>query len=268
MKASRPLLLASAVLLVGAPLALAQQGALSPAERQKRIDTEKELQSLAIVERKLMLPMRDGVRLATDVYRPRNATGPVPIVFVRTPYNFNYWDVRNGVPADMTRALTAVKRGYALVLQNERGHFFSEGHYDILGAPVSDGEDALSWMQKQPWSNGKVGTTGCSSTAEYQMAIAATGHPAYAAMNVQGFGAGVGPRRSVLRAGQLVPRRRHADALHLLALRRAEPGASDVPARHDAGGPGARREVLRPRPAAASGRVGEGALAPAGRRTS
>jgi putative CocE/NonD family hydrolase len=57
---------------------------------------------------------------------------------------------------------------------------------------VSDGEDALEWMRKQPWSNGKVGTTGCSSTAEYQMAIAARGHPAYAAMNVQGFGAGVG----------------------------------------------------------------------------
>src|SRR5438093_6051295 len=47
-------------------------------------------------------------------------------------------------------------------------------------------------MAKQPWSNGKIGTTGCSSTAEYQMGIAALGHPAYAAMNVQGFGAGVG----------------------------------------------------------------------------
>ena len=47
-------------------------------------------------------------------------------------------------------------------------------------------------MSKQPWSNGKVGTTGCSSTAEYQMGVAALGHPAYAAMNVQGFGAGVG----------------------------------------------------------------------------
>ena len=54
---------------------------------------------------------------------------------MRTPYNFNYWDVRNGVPADMTAALTAVKRGYAYVVQNERGHFFSEGNYDILGAP-------------------------------------------------------------------------------------------------------------------------------------
>ncbi len=178
--------------LLSSPLA-AQQGApLSAADRQRRIDTEKELQSLAFVERKLMLPMRDGVRLATDVYRPRKATGRVPIVFVRTPYNFNYWDVRNGVPADMTNALTAIKRGYAYVVQNERGHFFSEGNYDILGPPVSDGYDALEWMRTQPWSNGKVGTTGCSSTAEYQMAIAAQGHPAYAAMNVQGFGAGVG----------------------------------------------------------------------------
>jgi hypothetical protein len=191
MNASRRLLLASALLLAET-LLHAQQGTLSPAERRKRIDTEKELQSLAIVERKLMLSMRDGVRLATDVYRPKHATGKVPVVFVRTPYNFNFWDVKNGVPADMTRALTAVKRGYALVLQNERGHFFSEGHYDILGAPVSDGEDALEWMRQQPWSNGRVGTTGCSSTAEYQMAVAAQGHPAYAAMNVQGFGAGIG----------------------------------------------------------------------------
>src|SRR5207247_10273617 len=71
-------------------------------------------------------------------------------------------------------------------------HFFSEGHYDILGPPTTDGYDALDWLSKQPWSNGKIGTTGCSSTAEYQMAIASLGHPAYAAMNVQGFGAGVG----------------------------------------------------------------------------
>ena len=51
--------------------------------------------------------------------------------------------------------LDAVKRGYAFVEMNERGHFFSEGNYDILGAPLSDGDDALTWMLKQPWSNGK-----------------------------------------------------------------------------------------------------------------
>ena len=165
---------------------------LTDEQRAKRTELEQELQSLAVVERKVMMPMRDGVRLATDIYRPKDAAGRVPIVFVRTPYNFNFWDVQNGVPADMTSPLTAVKRGYAYVVQNERGHFFSEGHYDILGAPTTDGYDALEWLSKQPWSNGKIGTTGCSSTAEYQMAIAALGHPAYAAMNVQGFGAGVG----------------------------------------------------------------------------
>jgi uncharacterized protein len=165
---------------------------LTPEQTAERQELEDELQEIAVVERKIMVPMRDGVRLATDVYRPRNASGKVPIVWVRTPYNFNYWDVRSGAPADMTAAITAVKRGYAYVVQNERGHFFSEGNYDILGAPITDGYDALAWMQAQSWSNGKVGTTGCSSTAEYQMAVASMGHPAYAAMNVQGFGAGVG----------------------------------------------------------------------------
>ncbi len=113
--------------------ALAQPAPMSAADKQKRVDTEAELQSVAIVERKLLIPMRDGVRLATDVYRPKNAPGPVPIVFSKTPYNFNFWDVKNGVPSDLTTALTAVKRGYAYVVQNERGHFFSEGNYDILG---------------------------------------------------------------------------------------------------------------------------------------
>jgi predicted acyl esterase len=115
----RPLL-ALALALAASPLA-AQQGTLSTAERQKRFDTEKELQALAVVERKLMVPMRDGVRLATDVYRPKSASGTVPIVFVRTPYNFNFWDVHNGAPADMTAPLTAIKHGYAYVVQNERG---------------------------------------------------------------------------------------------------------------------------------------------------
>ncbi len=183
-----------AALLVASPTPLRAQrrAPLTPEQMEERQKLEDELQDIAVVERKVMVPMRDGVHLATDVYRPRNAPGKLPIIFVRTPYNFNFWDVRNGVPGDMTQALTAVKHGYAYVVQNERGHFFSEGKYDILGAPITDGYDALSWMQSQPWSNGKVGTTGCSSTAEYQMAIASMGHPAYAAMNVQGFGAGVG----------------------------------------------------------------------------
>ncbi len=124
----------------------AQQGTLTPAEQQRRTDLEAELQNIAIVERRVMIPMKDGVRLATDIYRPKNpstslgaSAGKVPIVFVKTPYNFNFWDVRNGVPADMSTILAAIKRGYAYVGQNERGHFYSEGNYDILGVPVRPG---------------------------------------------------------------------------------------------------------------------------------
>jgi putative CocE/NonD family hydrolase len=190
----RSLAVAGFVAAAGAVVLAQRGGALTPDVAARRWEIEKELQSLAVVDRKVMMPMRDGVRLATDIYRPKDSSSSkkVPIIWVKTPYNFNYWDVRNGVPRDMTAALTAIKRGYAYVDQNERGHFFSEGNYDILGAPRTDGDDALTWMSRQPWSNGKVGTVGCSSTAEYQMGVAAMGNPAYAAMNVQGFGAGVG----------------------------------------------------------------------------
>jgi uncharacterized protein len=153
---------------------------------------EKKLEDIAIIERKVMVPMTDGKRMATDIYRPKDTSKKYPIIFVRTPYNFNYWDVRTGAPRDMAAELDAVKRGYAFVEMNERGHFFSEGNYDILGAPLSDGSDAISWMTKQPWSNGKVGTIGCSSTAEWQMAVAALGNPGFTTMIPQGFGAGVG----------------------------------------------------------------------------
>src|ERR1022692_1929123 len=154
--------------------------------------TESALEEIAIVDRKLMVPMRDGKRMATDVYRPKDTSKKYPIIFVRTPYNFNFWDVRNGAPRDMTAELAAVKRGYAFVEMNERGHFFSEGQYDILGAPLTDGTDAISWMSSQPWSNGKDGTIGCQGTAEWQLGVAAQANPALAPMIPQGFGAGVG----------------------------------------------------------------------------
>ncbi|MEM6335037.1 MAG: CocE/NonD family hydrolase [Bacteroidota bacterium] len=174
-----PRLLLAAGLLFTASLSTAQE---SPRE---------ELERIAIIDQKLMVSMRDGVRLATDVYRP-NTTEPVPVIFSRTPYNFNAW--RDGEESMRTyqRALEAVKRGYAYVVQNERGRFFSEGEWDILGTPLTDSEDAFSWMAEQDWSNGNVGTLGCSSTAEWQMAAASLDHPAHAALVAQGFGAGVG----------------------------------------------------------------------------
>jgi uncharacterized protein len=179
------------IFVCGTP-AQQRPGGLDADAIAKRNAIEKELESTAIIERKVMVPMRDGKRMATDVYRPKDTSQKYPIIFVRTPYNFNYWDVTNGVPRDLSTELDAVKHGYAYVEMNERGHFFSEGNYDILGPPRSDGDDALSWMSSQPWSNGKVGTIGCSSTAEWQLGVAALGNPAYAAMIPMGFGAGVG----------------------------------------------------------------------------
>jgi predicted acyl esterase len=101
-------------------------------ERQYRNQIEAELQSLAVVERKVMVTMRDGVRMQADIYRPKG-NEKSPTIFSRTPYNFNWWDTRLGAPRDMTTVLDAIKRGYSYVIMNERGHFFSEGNYDILG---------------------------------------------------------------------------------------------------------------------------------------
>lgn len=160
-------------------------------QAQQPQDILRQLEEIAIVDQKVMMPMRDGVRLATDIYRPKTDQ-PVPIVFSRTPYNFNTYRDGELVTRTMQTAMEYVKRGYAYVVQNERGRFFSEGNWDILGTPLTDGYDAFTWMGNQPWSNGKIGTIGCSSTAEWQMAVASMDHPNHTALVPQGFGAGVG----------------------------------------------------------------------------
>jgi putative CocE/NonD family hydrolase len=148
---------------------------------------QKAIEATATTEKKVMVPMRDGVRLATDIYRPKGVEADLPTIFLRTPYNFNS-------PEKYTLRIVAgfVSSGYAVVVQNERGKFFSEGEWEILGFPRTDGYDALTWIAEQPWSNGKVGTIGCSSSAEWQMALAATDHPAHAAMVPMAAGAGIG----------------------------------------------------------------------------
>jgi putative CocE/NonD family hydrolase len=188
------LFLAAAGLAVAASSAPAQRGGAANQDslRARRWEIEKELESLAVIDRKVMIRMRDGTHIPADIYRPKDTSKKYPGIWVRTPYNFNYWDIQLGAPRDMTAALTAVKRGYAYIDMQERGHFFAEGNYDILGPPLSDGDDEVTYLTHQPWSNGKVGTTGCSSTAEWQGAVVALNNPGYAAFNVQGFGAGVG----------------------------------------------------------------------------
>jgi hypothetical protein len=164
---------------------------LSSTFTQAQDDVLSQLDEIAIIDSKVMMPMRDGIRLATDIYRPK-AEGTYPIIFSRTPYNFNTWVDGERRLREAKRAYDYVKKGYAYVVQNERGRFFSEGEWDILGVPLTDGYDAFEWMKNQSWSNGKIGTLGCSSTAEWQMAVSALDHPSHAAMVPQGFGAGVG----------------------------------------------------------------------------
>lgn len=100
----------------------------------------------------LMVPMRDGVRLATDVYLP-DGKGPWPVIVRRTPYNKG----AGGSEEDY------VENGYALVIQDQRGRFASEGEYTPHENEMRDGYDTIEWIAEQPWSNGKVGISGASA---------------------------------------------------------------------------------------------------------
>lgn len=107
-----------------------------------------------------MVQMQDGVKLATDVYVPKNGKPPFPTILLRTPYNKS----GNQGTADLVARL-----GYALVVQDMRGRFASEGHHAIIfgndgiGGEHKDGHDTLAWIAKQDWSNGKVITYGQSA---------------------------------------------------------------------------------------------------------
>jgi putative CocE/NonD family hydrolase len=134
-----------------------------------------ELAQIAHVEQKHMAPMRDGIRLATDIYRPKTDK-KVPVILSRTPYQMNGWVDGEERTRTYQRALDWVKAGYAYVVQNERGRYYSEGEWDILGTPTTDGYDAFTWLAERDWSNGNIGLLGCSSTAEWHMAVASLGH--------------------------------------------------------------------------------------------
>ena len=154
------------------------------------------LNAKATLDREIMVPMRDGVRLSTSVIRPKGVTGPVPVILIRTPYD------RDGELQHQDKLVSAwISGGYALVLQNERGVGWSEGRYQFVGGARNDGYDTISWIAKQPWSNGKVGTFGCSSSAEHQLGLAAMNHPAHRAMVAMGPGSSIGEIPGVMTHG-------------------------------------------------------------------
>ena len=148
---------------------------------------ERELATTADARIAVMVPMRDGVRLSTNIYTPKGASGRLPVILWKTPYNEH-----KPRGSSLRYAIEATRRGYVFIVQSERGRYFSEGKWEILGHPQTDGYDTLSWIAGQGWSNGKVGTLGCSSSAEWQLALAAQNHPAHAAMVPMASGAGIG----------------------------------------------------------------------------
>jgi len=101
--------------------------------------------------------MRDGVRLATDVYHP-DAPGPFPVILIRTPYSTN-------VESIVQDGIYFAQRGYAVIVQDVRGRFDSEGEWTPFLHEAEDGYDAQEWCGTQPWSTGKVGTSGGSYLA-------------------------------------------------------------------------------------------------------
>ena len=133
----------------------------------------------------IMLGMRDGIRLATVVIRPR-AEGKRPALMIRSPYAFTSFEHLS----DTYKPL--FKHEYAIVLQNERGSEWSEGEFGYLTGTTNDALDTLDWIAAQDWSNGGVGAHGCSSTAENQLKLGAIGHPALRACVPMSSGAGIG----------------------------------------------------------------------------
>ena len=119
-----------------------------------------------------MVPMRDGVRLAADVYLPEKE-GPVPVVLVRTPY---------GKSNDAEPYYRFVQRGFGVVIQDVRGREDSEGEWMPMYYEVEDGDDTLNWIAAQPWSNGDAAMTGGSYLGYVQWAAAASGNPHLKAM--------------------------------------------------------------------------------------
>lgn len=138
------------------------------------------------VQRDLMIPMRDGVSLATDLYLPRGHAGGVPSLLIRLPYGKGTYRealnwVRSYAPA-----------GYAVVVQDMRGRFGSGGIFAPYHDAASDGSATMDWIAAQPWSNGRIGTAGCSALGEVQALQAATRNPNLTALIALADGGAIG----------------------------------------------------------------------------
>ena len=125
------------------------------------------------IDKHLQVPMRDGVLLATDVYRPAGP-GPFPVVMMRLPYNKEQ-PVLLFLAGDILRVAQA---GYAVVVQDCRGTWASGGEFSPYFQEAEDGADAIAWAAAQPWSTGEVGMMGASYYGATQWLAATEAPPA------------------------------------------------------------------------------------------
>jgi putative CocE/NonD family hydrolase len=128
-----------------------------------------------LVERDVPAAMRDGIILRADVWRPRNG-GPFPVLVYRTPYGKHY------AAEAYTTHLRAVERGYAVVIQDVRGRYASDGEFEPYRNEGRDGYDTIEWAARQPWSTGEVGTFGLSYPGAVQWLAAVESPPHLKAM--------------------------------------------------------------------------------------
>ena len=134
--------------------------------------------------------MRDGIRLSATIILPRGAGAQrLPVVLIRTPYTPTQ-EISGPLKSPLLSRL--VRSGYAVVIVNDRGTQWSEGSYRWLKGANQDGYDILDWITRQAWSNGKVGTFGCSSSGESQPPLAMLNHPAHKVMVEMAGATGVG----------------------------------------------------------------------------
>jgi putative CocE/NonD family hydrolase len=116
------------------------------------------------------IPMRDGVKLYADIYRPAKA-GKYPVIVCRTPYSTERY------PNAYEAAVFFSQRGYVFVYQDVRGRHESEGKWEPFRNDIEDGHDTIEWAAKQPWSNGKVGMQGGSYLGHVQWRAAMSRPP-------------------------------------------------------------------------------------------
>ena len=129
------------------------------------------------VERDVPVAMRDGTVLQTDVYRPAGE-GRYPVLLQRTPYNKEL----GGLALLQTDTFRAVRQGYAVVIQDCRGRYRSDGDFNPFHQEIADGYDAVEWCGSQPWSDGNVGMYGTSYVGATQWLAAIAAPPSLKAI--------------------------------------------------------------------------------------